>query len=156
MPDLARSIFHRLVTTIDELYPRTPVPELPREYRAAQIEPRINAVAMIVDRGLIVEGTVLEFRPGTAPQRSKFAPWLAKEPRRGRATWTNDRAKPLIWEIDREQYSPDGLLQHMTSLITGKPSAARQGVRRWYLAGQGCLTDIAETALVGEAGRQEP
>ncbi|SDT80270.1 AIPR family protein [Actinoplanes derwentensis] len=180
VPGMAKSVFQRLVAAIDEMYPRTPVhtvfrnrdravsladrivrderkgepvPELSATYRAASTEPRINAVALIVDRGLIPDGTVLEFRPGTAPQRSKFTPWLAHDPRRGRATWTNDRAKPLIWEIDREKYSPDGLVQHMTSQITGKPSAVRQGVRRWYLAGKGCLTDIAETALVDETER---
>jgi hypothetical protein len=183
VPKLASSIFLRLVAAIDELYARTPVhtlfknkerstaladrivgdhrkrvplPEILADYRAAQTEPRINTVALIVDRGLIADGTVLEFRPGTAPQRSKFASWLAHEPRRGRATWTNDRARPLIWEVDREQYSPDGLVQHMTSRITGKPSTARHGVRRWYLAGQGCLADIAETALVDEIERPDP
>ncbi|MEU4695069.1 AIPR family protein [Actinoplanes sp. NPDC023714] len=182
VPGLANEVFLRLVAAIDELYRRTPVhtlfknkerataladritrecrqalpvPELAVDYRAARTEPRINAVAVIVDRSLIAEGTILEFRPGTAPQRSKFASWLAQEPRRGRATWTNDRAKPLIWEFDREQYSPDGLVQHMTSQITGKPSGARQGVRRWYLARQGCLADIAETALVDETERPE-
>lgn len=180
VPALANSVFLRLVVSIDDSYARTPVhtlfknkeraaaladrivrdhqkrvpePELPEHYRATHTEPRINTVAVIVDRGLIADGAVLEFRPGSAPQRTKFAPWLAHEPRRGRATWTNDRARPLIWEIDREQYSPDGLVQHMTAQITGKPSAVRQGVRRWYLAGKGCLADIAETALVDEIER---
>jgi hypothetical protein len=98
VPSLADSVFLRLVAAIDELYARTPVhtlfknkersatladriagdhrrrvpvPELLAGYRAANTEPRVNTIALIVDRGLIADGTVLEFRPGTAPQRSK-------------------------------------------------------------------------------------
>lgn len=171
---LARSIFTRLICQADLFFPRAPIqgvlknrersatlvaeilqqieagvaePQLPSTYRAMRVERKFNAVTVIVDSGLIADGAILEFRPGTGPQRRMFAPWLAADARRGRATWANDRAKPLIWEFDRKQYSPDGLVRHMTSLLMDKPSSAGQGTRRWYLPGQGCLADVASSVV---------
>ena len=176
---MSRTVLMHLIARADELYPRAPVqslfmnrercgqfakdirsrldrgvrePDLAPSYRATKAEGKFNAVAVIVDGSMLPEGTVLEFRPGSGPQRRQFSPWLSKDPRRGRATWVNDRARPLIWEADRAQYSPDGLVRHMTALITGKPSSAGQGIRRWYVPGQGCLADIASASPALDEG----
>lgn len=175
--ELSRTVLLRLIHRVDAFFPRTPIhmlfknrervgtlvqdilnelvegteePALSEMYRATPTERRLNAVAVIVDGNMIADGTVLEFRPGTGPQRRLFAPWLSYDSKRGRASWINDRAKPLIWELDRKQYSPDGLVRHMTSLLTDKPSSAGQGVRRWFVPGRGCLVDIASASVADE------
>jgi hypothetical protein len=122
------------------------VPELPIEYRPAVAQVRgrraVNAVIVLVESGRVPDGTALEFRAGTTPERRALAPWLAEDPRRGRATWINNRAKPLLWEADGKRYSPSGLVKDMLRMV-GQKTKAVQGTSRWFVGGEGSLVQLA-------------
>jgi hypothetical protein len=46
--------------------------------------------------------------------------WLAEDPRRGQATWTNHRGTPLLRAADGKRYSPTGLVMHMLGQVGAK------------------------------------
>ncbi|WP_433160351.1 AIPR family protein [Kribbella sp. CA-247076] len=106
-------------------------------------ERRTNAVIVLVDAGRIEPGTLLEFRAQTRPERVALGPWLAEDPRRGRATWVNNRGAPLLWEADGKRYSPSGLAKHMIRQV-GLTTKAVQGTSRWFVPGVGSLVRIAD------------
>lgn len=123
-----------------------PRPILPSQYRPAEAEAaerRTNAVTVIINSARIAEGAPLEFRPGTGPERMALAPWLAEDPRRGRATWVRSRSKPLLWAGDGKRYSPSGLAKHMMIAASGRSPKAIQGTSRWFIPGEGSLVQIA-------------
>jgi hypothetical protein len=71
-------------------------------------------------------------------------PWLAADPKRGQATWVNQRSKPLLWEYDGQQYSPSGLANKIWQLSGWQTHhVAVQGPDRWEIPGQGLLWEIA-------------
>ncbi|WDQ02210.1 AIPR family protein [Micromonospora chalcea] len=122
------------------------VADLPDKYRATKPERKSNAVGVIVDAGAIADGTALEFRARTGPERRALDLWLAEDPRRGRATWVTHRRNPLLWEADGKQYSPTALVQLMVKLATGTRLKTVQGTSRWFVPGAGSLVDIANVA----------
>ncbi|MFP3987426.1 AIPR family protein [Streptomyces sp. E11-3] len=121
-------------------------PALNEDYRVATAEARgrkVNAVTTLVAAGEIEEGTVLEFRPYSKPERREMTEWLAADPRRAQATWSNEAGRnPLQWHADDEWYSPSGLARKMRFEASGVDSAA-QGTIRWFLPGQGSLDELA-------------
>ncbi|MGX1547469.1 AIPR family protein [Streptomyces adustus] len=126
------------------------IPELSSDYQSAEREKRArqaNAVTVIIDAGIIEEGTRLEFRPITGPERQALTGWLAEDRRRSSATWVvsrSNRSKVLLWEWDGERYSPSALVQEMFQQANKPGPKAVQGTRRWFVAGQGSLVDIAD------------
>lgn len=129
-----------------------PVPELPSEYSATSISTRgrrTNAVIVLVDSGRIDDGTRLEFRPGTGTERGAIQPWLAVDPRRGEATWVNNRGAPLLWTADGRRYSPSGLAKHMLRQV-GLNAKAVQGPSRWFVHGEGSLVELADQVREGD------
>lgn len=130
-----------------------PVPELAPDYKASEREQRARlakAVTVIIDAEAIEEGTGLEFRPVTGPERFALAGWIAQDPRRGRATWVRHKTKPLLWESDGCQYAPSTLVMKMFNQAHKTGPKAVQGTRRWFVPGEGSLVDIANRAR-GEA-----
>ncbi|MFE2721336.1 AIPR family protein [Kitasatospora sp. NPDC059327] len=122
-------------------------PELASEYRAADRERRArqaNAVHVIVDAGAIPEGTRLEFRPVTGPERRALMAWISADPRRSRASWVDSKSSPLLWESDGIRYSPSGLVQAMFEQAGKKGPKAVQGTRRWFVPERGSLVEIAD------------
>ncbi|WP_199431191.1 AIPR family protein [Qaidamihabitans albus] len=123
-----------------------PIPELPAAYRPSPAQARgrraVRAVIVLVNAGHIADGTVLNFQPQGIPEKQALEAWLAGDPQRGRATWVNNRAKPLLWAADGKRYSPSGLVNEMLRQAghKGKPV---QGTSRWFIADQGSLVDIA-------------
>ncbi|EFE78380.1 hypothetical protein GTY59_28555 [Streptomyces sp. SID5466] len=121
-------------------------PDLNEDYRVATAEAkgrRGNAVTTLVAAGEIDEGTVLEFRPYSKPERREMTEWLAADPRRTQATWSNQAGRnPLQWHADNEWYSPSGLARKMRFEASGVNSAA-QGTIRWFVPGQGSLDELA-------------
>ncbi|MFF1602453.1 AIPR family protein [Streptomyces mirabilis] len=104
---------------------------------------QVNAVTTLTAARRIPDGTVLEFRPYTKPERREMTDWLAENPERARATWSNDNGRnPLRWEADGEWYSPSGLARKMRVEASGVDTAA-QGTVRWFVAGEGSLDDLA-------------
>lgn len=123
-----------------------PVPELPPDYRPPVRETRerkSRAVYILVDAQRIADGTALEFRAATGTERRALTPWLAEDPRRGQATWINNRSTPLLWAADGKRYSPTGLVMHMLRQVGAKAKAV-QGTSRWFVRGEGSLTVLAD------------
>ena len=97
---------------------------------------------MLVDATAIADGTPLTFEPRTAKERAALLPWLAADPRRQRATWVNNRAKPLLWEVDESRHSPSGLAMAMIR-DAGVTTRAVQGTVYWRLPDGRSLVDVA-------------
>jgi hypothetical protein len=90
------------------------------------------------------------FRPRSAAGAAAFDAWLAEDPRRGRATWVNNRSKPLLWEGDGRRYSPSGLAKDMLNAV-GIATNAVQGTSYWHLKdGAGSLVELADAIREGE------
>ncbi|MCW3843711.1 AIPR family protein [Micromonospora yasonensis] len=109
---------------------------------------RRNSVHILVDAARIKEGSRLNFRAATEPERQALAAWLAEDARRGTATWVNNRSRPLVWAADGKRYTPSGLVMRMYALAewNGAPVAV-QGPRRWHLGNEGSLVSLARAVL---------
>lgn len=130
-----------------DLREAVPSSALPQAYQPATLKKRNrrpNAVPVLVDSGRLEDGTRLEFRARTGPERQALAAWLAEDPHRGEASWVNERGKPLLWAADGGRYSPSGLVVHMWELARWDRSpVAVQGPSRWVVPGEGSLWDLA-------------
>ncbi|SEE57335.1 AIPR family protein [Streptomyces sp. Ag109_O5-10] len=147
----AQRYAHIAESAAEGLLSRESTPELSPEYQSAEREKRArqaNAVTVIVDAGAIAEGTRLEFRPVTDLERRALTKWIAEDRRRGSATWVvsrSNRSKVLLWEWNGERYSPSALVVEMFRHANKSGPQAVQGTRRWFVAGQGSLVDIANS-----------
>ncbi|MET8373141.1 AIPR family protein [Micromonospora profundi] len=130
---------------LESLRSGQPRPDLPAEYSPTprETERKAAAVVVIVNSGRVADGAPVEFRPVTSPERKALLPWIDEDPRRGQATWVNDRRRPLLWAADGEQYSPTGLTMKMLKTAPGEPPKAVQGTTRWFVPGSGSLAQIA-------------
>lgn len=131
---------------LDHLASGRSTPELPLQYQAAarrsQRTRKPNVVTVLVDEGAVADGTPLRFVASAPKEEAAFAPWLAEDPRRGRATWVNNRGKPLLWEADGLRYSPTGLVMAMARSV-GRNVKAVQGPRYWAFEDGRSLVDRA-------------
>lgn len=109
---------------------------------------RPNAVPTIVEQEALAEGTPLTLYTPLQPERDALTAWLTEDPRRTRATWVNSRTKPLLWEADRKQYSPSGLIKSMWEAAQweNRP-VANQGTARWKTPAGETLTELANRLL---------
>ena len=124
------------------------IPDLRPEYLPVPARPRTrrpNAVPTLVNSGRLPDGTILTYAPVSKSERQAMVGWLEKDSRRMRASWINDRAKPLLWSYDGERYSPSGLVAKMWEMAgwEERPSAV-QGPSRWNTHGNGSLWDLAQ------------
>lgn len=129
-------------------------PTLEYDYQVLGTEQRgrqINAVTTLIAAGRIPEGTILEFRPSSRPERQEMTDWLAANPDRARATWsnTNGNRAPLRWAADGAWYSPSGLSRQMRKQAGGADTAS-QGTVRWFVPEQGSLEELAYEVRQGE------
>ncbi|MFB6556941.1 AIPR family protein, partial [Streptomyces sp. NPDC056405] len=91
----------------------------PDKYRRvpAQRKPRRpNAVHVLVDKRVLDEGAPLVLTTAYPLEAEALKDWLAQDEKRGRASWTNHRTKPILWATDGKQYSPSGLITRMWEL----------------------------------------
>ncbi|MGC9671231.1 AIPR family protein [Planosporangium sp. 12N6] len=126
-----------------------PAPELSADYSRLRAPRRPNAVRTIVEAGAVKDGTILSYRGQNKPEIAALESWLADDPRRGQASWINDRVRPLLWAEDGRQYTPTGLVQRMWDLAgweDGRPRAV-QGPARWFVTGAGSLAQLADEIL---------
>ena len=56
---------------------------------------------------------------------------MTEDPRRGRATWTGDRNRPLHWEYDDQVYAPTSLVKKMVEELTGIRPRYAFGTKYW-------------------------
>ncbi|MFE0646711.1 DNA-binding protein [Streptomyces sp. NPDC058877] len=93
-----------------------------------------NAVHVIVDAGLLPNGTSLRLTPrhgATEDIRDAIRAWVDDDESRARATWNNITAKPLIWAADGKGYSPTGLANYIFTSATGRKADGIQGPTWW-------------------------
>ncbi|MHB9854798.1 AIPR family protein [Streptomyces krungchingensis] len=134
----------------------------PDKYRRVQAQRkrrRPNAVSVLIDKQVLVNGEPLTLKSGYPLEEDALRDWLAEDERRARATWVNHRAKPLLWAADGKQYSPSGLITRMWELAEWeKRPVANQGTARWATATGETLADLAWRALdeLEESAEDEP
>ena len=93
-----------------------------------------NAVHVIVEAGFLPAGARLRLVPRhgtTEPIRRRILAWAAEDERRSTVTWRNDTAKPLMWEVDGEAYSPTGLADRIFREVTNRKPDGIQGTTWW-------------------------
>ncbi|SCK52204.1 AIPR protein [Streptomyces sp. ScaeMP-e48] len=132
------------------------IPDLPAVYKAAKEgkrKPRRpNAVPTLVDHGRITDGTPLHLRLWNKPEIDALTLWLAKDPRRGEATWVNDRTRCIVWAVDGRAYSPTRLVLNLYELAGWEEApVAVQGPARWALDSGATLSELAGTLLDEQA-----
>lgn len=135
------------------------IPDLPAIYKATKESKRKprrpNAVPTLVDHGKIKNGTPVRLRLWNKPEIDALTPWLAEDPRRGEATWVNDRTRCLVWAVDGHAYSPTRLVLNLYKLAGWEEApVAVQGPARWTLDGGATLSELART-LLDEQAEQE-
>ncbi|MFC9159185.1 AIPR family protein [Streptomyces bauhiniae] len=125
------------------------------KYRRQEDKPRKrrrpNAVHVIVNSGALDEGAPLHLALYLQPEKEALAEWLAANPRRALAKWTNNnRARPIVWAADGIAYSPSGLIARMWELAEwdGRP-VSNQGTARWATQEGETLAVLARRILDG-------
>ncbi|MFD5795563.1 AIPR family protein [Streptomyces diastatochromogenes] len=109
---------------------------------------RPNAVHVLVDKRVLDEGAPLVLTTAYPVEAEALKDWLAQDEKRGRATWTNHRTKPILWTADGKQYSPSGLITRMWELAEWeKRPVANQGTARWVTETGETLADLAWRVL---------
>ncbi|MGX1851663.1 AIPR family protein [Streptomyces sp. NPDC055299] len=123
----------------------------PDKYRRvpAQRKPRRpNAVHVLVDKRVLDEGAPLVLTTAYPLEAEALKDWLAQDEKRGRASWTNHRTKPILWATDGKQYSPSGLITRMWELAEWeKRPVANQGTARWVTETGETLAELAWRVL---------
>ncbi|CAL9401384.1 hypothetical protein SUDANB171_01463 [Streptomyces sp. enrichment culture] len=123
-------------------------PDTYRRTRKQRKTRRPNAVSVIVDQGLLAEGTPLRLHTGYPAELAALRHWLAEDDARSRASWVNHRSKPLLWAADGKRYSPTGLISHMWEAADWKDRpVANQGTARWLTPEGTTLADLAWQTL---------
>lgn len=107
-----------------------------------------NFVNVLVEHGVIADGTPLEFRAQTKPERRVLHGWTDLDPRRSRATWVNDRGSPLIWEVDGKRYSATGLAkQILASAADVDEWRSIRGTLYWHVRAKGSIYELGEQLM---------
>ncbi|GAA4071612.1 AIPR family protein [Streptomyces shaanxiensis] len=119
-----------------------------RRVRPTRKRRRPNAVQVLVDKRVLDEGEPLTLSTAYPLETEALKDWLAEDPRRSRATWTNHRTKPVVWAADGRQYSPSGLITLMweRAAWADRP-VANQGTARWVTSSGDTLADLAWRTL---------
>ncbi|MFB7594201.1 AIPR family protein [Streptomyces sp. NPDC056160] len=119
-----------------------------RRVRPARKRRRPNAVQVLVDKRVLNEGEPLTLSTAYPLEAEALKEWLADDPQRGRATWTNHRTKPVVWAADGQQYSPSGLITRIWELAAwADRPVANQGTARWVTSSGDTLADLAWRTL---------
>ncbi len=133
-----------------ELYERIISGDEPPSYSESRIDRKpdsaggqpTRAVWTIVGAGAIADGTVLEFRPITTPERRQLPRWIDENSQRAKAVWQNNKSRPLIWSADGNAYTPSALVRLIRQEAMGNDQQI-QGTLYWSVPGRGSLVDIA-------------
>ena len=143
-----------VIVTVSQLFPVPDVEEFtisPQRAEAAATQTRKrktrerSAVQKLVAARALVDGTRLTFRTTTevdADVRELVEEWIAEDPRRGRATWRNDVAKPLTWEYNGQSYRPTGIVSQVLQEAAQIGRSVR-GTSWWVTEDELSLVDLA-------------
>jgi hypothetical protein len=150
-----------IVVSVSQLYPVAEVAEFTVTPGQAQViaaeestkrRQDVSAVRRLIDAEMIADGTVFTFQSRTeinSEMRTALDQWVAERLERGRARWQNKASAPLIWEADRQEYTPSGLVRSMILAATG----IERGVwgTKWWVDPEGRdLTELAAQTLGGK------
>jgi hypothetical protein len=132
-------------------------PQPPHEYVASArpIRRRVTpTVPLLVNAGLIKDGTPLTYVPSNPAEALATREWLAVDELRSQARWQNHRTKPLIWSYDGLAYSASGLVMRIWEMADwAEAPIAVQGPTRWKVNGDRTLQELAKELLAAqEAG----
>ncbi|MQS34186.1 DNA-binding protein [Streptomyces katsurahamanus] len=134
----------QLVAGFTKVYPTPEVEEftlaparIEAKAAAQKLEERTrarNAVHILVDAGLLPDGTRLRLVPRHGvPEaiRESIYVWVGEDTTRGTAVWSNNTGSPLTWSADGKQHSPTGLANHIFTSVTGRKADGIQGTTWW-------------------------
>lgn len=143
-----------VIVTVSQLFPVPDVEEFtisPQRAEAVATQSRKrktrerSAVQKLVASRALPDGIQLTFRTTTevdADARELVEEWIAEDPRRGRALWRNDVAKPLTWEYDGQSYRPTGIVSQVLQEAAQLARSVR-GTSWWVTEGDLSLVDLA-------------
>lgn len=143
------------IPTVSQLYPLAVVDDLlvsPRRTGFKQKQQQLrgrhetSTVIRLVRDQTLGDGTLLTLVPTNqvSPDvRERVIAWIEEDPSRGRATWRNDRAAPLVWEADGQAYKPTTIVKKALLSATGVERASIAGPRWWRNAEMKSLADLA-------------
>ncbi|MEU0433278.1 AIPR family protein [Streptomyces sp. NPDC006290] len=129
-------------------------PEAAQKYLRTSDKPRKrrrpNAVHVLVDQRALREGAQLRLNLYVPGEQQALEAWLGWDASRSRATWSNNRGRPIIWAADGQAYSPSGLIARMWELAEweGRP-VSNQGTERWITEDGETLAELAWKLLDG-------
>jgi alkylated DNA nucleotide flippase Atl1 len=150
----------RTVITVSQLFPVPDVEEFtvsPQRAEASAVDERRrrgrerSTVLRLVASRAIPDGTLLLLRPTTevtAEIRAAVNEWVKEDPARGRATWHNDRRRPLEWAADGGRYRPTEIVRRVLAEVAGVQRTARGP--SWWVLDDG--RDLPTVAGVPERG----
>ncbi len=150
----------RTIVTVSQMFPLPDVEDFlvaPQRAQAQDAERNrgrkreMSTVVRLVAEGTIPDGSVLTLRPTsevTAEVRASVEAWIAEDPRRGRAIWSNDRRAPLTWEFDGESYRPTAIVSQVLEAAAGISRSARGP--SWWVLDDG--RDLVAVAGIGSSG----
>jgi hypothetical protein len=108
--------------------------------KIAEKKRRIRSTYTLHDKEVIPEGEqiVLNLHTWIDPELAAAVDaWVADDRRRGRATWVNDRERPLRWDAGSDEtFTPTGLAKHVIREATGQLRDAIPGADVWHWSGQ--------------------
>ncbi|MFC8423683.1 AIPR family protein [Streptomyces sp. NPDC057236] len=113
-----------------------------------------RAVTMIVEAGVVPDGTRFELRPDTEADRKSLPRWIQEDPKRAYVTWHNSRSRPLVWDVDGQAYSPSSLVRRIRREAMGNEQQV-QGTKYWVGPDGRSLVQIAEDAAAQGGSAEE-
>ncbi|MER6149628.1 AIPR family protein [Streptomyces hirsutus] len=113
-----------------------------------------RAVTMIVEAGVVPDGTRFELRPDTEADRKSLPRWIQEDPRRANVTWRNSRSRPLVWDVDGQAYSPSSLVRRIRREAMGNEQQV-QGTKYWVGPDGRSLVQIAEDVAASGGSAEE-
>lgn len=143
-----------VIVTVSQLFPVPDVEDFtisPQRAESAAVSIRgqrqktRSAVHRLVDSNVLADGTTLLLQPTTeidAETREVIEEWVAEDPRRGRATWSNSVAEPLTWEYDGQKYRPTSIVSLALREATGT-TRGTHGPRWWVTEDGQSLSELA-------------
>lgn len=153
-----------IAVTFDQIYPVPGVESLllsPARKQAKEAVQKADkqsrsasAVRVIIDSQLLDDGTPLLLQPTTevtSDVRDLVKNWITDNPARGRASWVNDVAGPIRWEVDGATWKPTPLVRHILNEAAGIDRSVRG--TSWWITSDGDELPVVAGITSATSGR---
>jgi hypothetical protein len=137
------------VPNTDELVLAPRREELQKAREKSRISQRqTDTVTVLIEADALPAGTQLHLDPTGINEvlRGHMSAWLAEDPRRGEATWTNVPNEPLLWHYTSERGKPTQFAAQALKEATGV-SRSVYGTAWWRLDNGTSLAELARVQL---------